>query len=68
MAIRSYYRFAELSIEDKKAERFEKVIEECNEFIDRFPQSPFAKDVEQYLSQSQNNVKTYTNEPVKKTT
>jgi outer membrane protein assembly factor BamD len=55
-------------VEDKKAERFEKVIDECNEFIDRFPQSPFAKEVEQFLSQSQNNVKTYTNEPVKKTT
>ncbi len=68
MAIKSYFRFAELSIEDKKAERFEKVIEECNEFIDRFPQSPFAQDVEHYLSQSQNKVKTYTNEPVKKTT
>jgi outer membrane protein assembly factor BamD len=68
MAIKSYFKFAELSVEDKKAERFEKVIDECNEFIDRFPQSPFAKEVEQFLSQSQNNVKTYTNEPVKKTT
>jgi outer membrane protein assembly factor BamD len=68
MAIKSYFKFAELSVEDKKAERFEKVIDECNEFIDRFPQSPFAKEVSEYLSQSQNNVKTYTNEPVKKTT
>jgi len=68
MAIKSYFKFAELSVEDKKAERFEKVIDECNEFIDRFPQSPFAKEVELFLSQSQNNVKTYTNEPVKKTT
>jgi outer membrane protein assembly factor BamD len=68
MAIKSYFRFAELSIEEKKAERFEKVIEECNEFIDRFPESAFAKEVEQYMTLSQNNVKTYTNEPVKKTT
>lgn len=68
MAIKSYFKFAELSVEDKKAERFEKVIDECNEFIDRFPQSPFAKEVSEYLSQSQNKVKTYTNEPVKKTT
>jgi outer membrane protein assembly factor BamD len=68
MAIRSFFRFAELSVEEKKAERFEKVIEECNEFIDRFPQSPYAKDVEQFMSQSQNNLKLYTNEPVKKTT
>jgi outer membrane protein assembly factor BamD len=68
MAIKAYFRLAELSIEDKKAERFEKVVEECNDFIDRFPQSQFAKEVQQYLSQSQNNLKTYTNEPVKTST
>jgi outer membrane protein assembly factor BamD len=68
MAIRSYFRFAELSVEDKKAERYEKVIEECNEFMDRFPESQFAKTVEVFLNQSQNNLKVYTNEPVKTTT
>ena len=68
MAIHSYFRFAELSVEEKKAERFEKVIEECNEFMDRFPESPFAREVEQFLSQSQNNLKLYSNEPVKTTT
>jgi len=67
MAIKSYFRFAELSVEEKKAERFEKVIEECNEFNERFPGSPFAKQVEDFLNQSQNNLKTYTNEPAKKT-
>ena len=66
--IRSYFRFAEMSVEDKKAERFEKVVQECQDFIDRFPESPFAKEVEQFLAQSQNNLKIYTNEPVKKTT
>ena len=68
MAIKAYFRLAELSIDDKKAERFEKVIEECNDFMDRFPQSPFAKEVQEFLSQSQNNLKTYTNEPVKTST
>ena len=68
MAIKSYYRFAELSVEDKRAERFEKVIEECNEFIDRFPQSPLSQQVQEYLTQSQNNLKTYTNEPAKTST
>jgi outer membrane protein assembly factor BamD len=68
MAIKSYYRFAELSVEDKKAERYRKVIDECNDFIDRFPQSQFAKEVEQYLTQSQNNLKIYSNEPTKTTT
>lgn len=68
MAIKSYYRFAELSVEEKRPERFEKVIEECNEFTDRFPQSPLLAQVEQYLTQSQNNLKFYTNEPAKTST
>ena len=68
MAIKAYYRLAELSVEEKKPERFEKVVEECNDFIDRFPQSQFSKEVQQYLSQSQNNLKSYSNEPVKTST
>jgi len=35
MVIKSYFRFAEMSIEEKKAERFEQVITECHDFIDR---------------------------------
>lgn len=68
MAIKAYFRFAELSVEDKKAERFEKVIEEANDFMDRFPASPLAKEVQQFVTQSQNNLKIYTNEPAKTTT
>jgi outer membrane protein assembly factor BamD len=68
MAIKSYFRYAELSVEDKKAERFETVIEECNDFMDRFPESDLVKEVEKYLNQSQNNLKIYTNEPSKTTT
>lgn len=67
MVIKSYYRFADLSIEEKKAERFEKVIDECHQFMDRFPESKFAKEVEELLNQSQNKYKTYTNELVKTT-
>lgn len=68
MAIKSYFRFAEMSIEEKKAERFEKVIEEANDFMDRFPDSPLAKEVQQFVTSSQNNLKIYSNEPVKTTT
>lgn len=68
MSIKSYYQFAELSIEEKKAERYGKVIEECNDFVDRFPQSGLVKEVELYSTQSQNNLKRYTNEPAKTTT
>lgn len=68
MAVKSYFRFAEMSVEEKKAERFEKVIEEANDFMDRFPQSPLAKEVQQFVSLSRNNLKLYTNEPVKTST
>jgi len=68
MSIKAYYRFAEMSIEEKKAERFEKVIEECNDFTDRFPQSQLAKEVEHFLTLSQNNLKNISNEPSKTTT
>ncbi|MFN2457930.1 MAG: outer membrane protein assembly factor BamD [Chitinophagaceae bacterium] len=65
MAIKSYYKFAELSVEEKKQERFEKVIEECNDFIGRFPQSAFTKEVEEYLNLSQTTLKSFSNEQIK---
>jgi outer membrane protein assembly factor BamD len=65
MAIKSFYRFAELSVEEKKAERYETVIQECNDFLDRFPESGLAKEVQTFINQSQNNLKLYTNEPSK---
>jgi outer membrane protein assembly factor BamD len=68
MAVKSYFRFAEMSVEEKKAERFEKVIEEANDFMDRFPESPLAKEVQEFVTQSKNNLKIYTNEPSKTTT
>jgi outer membrane protein assembly factor BamD len=68
MSIKAYFKFAEMSIEEKKAELFEKVIEECNDFTDRFPGSPLSKEVEQFLILSQNNLKNKSNEPSKTTT
>lgn len=68
MTIRSYYRYAELSVEDKKMERFEKVVEECNDFTDRFPESKLSKDVEHYLNLSQTNIKNLSNEQTKAST
>jgi outer membrane protein assembly factor BamD len=65
MIIRSYFRYAELSIEEKKVERFEQVITECNEFNDRFPESKLSKEVERFLNQSNNNLKILNNEQVK---
>jgi outer membrane protein assembly factor BamD len=68
MVIKSYFRFAELSIEDRKPERYEQVITEANEFIDRFPDSKLRKEAEEYLNSSQNNIKNLTNEQTKTST
>ena len=65
MIIKSYFRYAELSIEEKKTERFEKVIDECEDFVDRFPESKLRKDVDDYLNLSQTNIKNLRNEQVK---
>jgi outer membrane protein assembly factor BamD len=68
MAIKAFFQFTELSVEERKGERFEKVIDECNEFMDRFPQSPFSKEVEKYLNLAQTNLKNFTNEQTKTAT
>ena len=65
MIIRSYYRYAEMSVEEKKAERFEQVIDECQDFVDRFPESKLRKEVEGFQHQSQNQIKKQSNEQVK---
>ena len=62
MIIKSYFRFAELSVEEKQVERYTQVINECNEFTDRFPESSFKKEVDQFYKQSQNNIKFLANE------
>lgn len=65
MIIKSYFRFAELSVEEKKPERFEQVINECNEFVDRFPDSKLKKEAEHFLNLSQINIKNLSNEQTK---
>lgn len=63
--IRSYFEYASLSIEERKIERYEKVVEECHEFTDRFPDSKLKKEADKYLNLSQNNIKAIKNEQVK---
>jgi len=65
MVIKSYFKFAELSVEDRKTERFEHVITEVNDFIDRFPDSKLLQEAERYINLSQNNIKILANEQVK---
>ena len=57
MAIKAYFKFADMSVEEKKAERYEQVIDECHEFVDRFPESKLRKEAEDYLQSAQTKIK-----------
>ena len=63
--IKSYYNYAERSIDTKKKERYEKVLLEINDFIDRFENSDYRKQVDEYLNNTQNNIKAFNNEQIK---
>ena len=68
MVIKSYYQFASLSIDEKKEERFEQVISECNDFSDKFPESKLLKEAERYIELCKTNINNLKNEQTKKTT
>ena len=63
--IRSYYKFAKLSIADKQLERYEKVITEYQDFADRFPESKLLSEAKEYNNLSLNNIKEIKNEQIK---
>jgi outer membrane protein assembly factor BamD len=65
--IKSYFEYANKSVEYKKEERYEQVVTECNDFMDRFPDSKLKSEVKNYLNSSTNLIKSYKNEQVKKT-
>jgi outer membrane protein assembly factor BamD len=62
MSIRSYFKYAALSITSKLEERYQKVIIEAEDFQDRFPESKFIKEAERFITLSKNNLKTLNNE------
>lgn len=66
--IKSYYQYAVMSVAEKQPARFEQVVTECNDFIDRFPDSNLKGEAERYLSLSQNNLKGISNEQTKTST
>ena len=68
MIVKSYYQFARMSIAEKQQERFEKVIEEYNDFADRYPESKILKEAEVYNNLSSNHIKQLQNEQAKTTT
>jgi outer membrane protein assembly factor BamD len=65
--IKSYYLYAENSIDEKKPARYEQVVTEVNDFMDRYPESPLKKEAERYATLSQNNIKQIQNEQAKTT-
>jgi outer membrane protein assembly factor BamD len=64
--IKSYFKYAEMSVEEKQVERFDKVISECVDFNDRFPESKLKNEVDKFKLQSQNFIKNNKNEQTKK--
>ncbi len=56
-SIKSYFKYAELSIQTKQEERYDKVIANVQDFQQRFPQSKFLDEVNSYKTQSENNLK-----------
>jgi outer membrane protein assembly factor BamD len=57
MAIKSYYLYAGNSVEAKQPERYDKVVSECIDFRDRFPDSKLLESVEYYRKESLNKLK-----------
>lgn len=55
--IKSYYKYAGLSIQERREERYVKVIAEVNDFQDRFPESKLLKEAEGYVTLSTNKIK-----------
>ena len=60
LTLKSYFKFAENSFVDKQKERFEKVISEYNDFVDRYSDSPLlveAKKIKKQTDQYLKNIK-----------
>lgn len=62
MVVKSYFKFAKMSIFEKQEERYLKVIAEYEDFIDRYPESKILKVAETYSILSQNQLKIIKNE------
>lgn len=65
--IKSYYKYAEMSYEQKQKERFEKVISECNDFNERFADSKHMDEVAKLKIQTTNILKNLKNEQITQT-
>ena len=55
--IKSYFKYAGMSSEQKQIERYEKVVAECADFTERFNDSKYLEEVAKYKTQSNNFLK-----------
>lgn len=62
MSIKSYFKYASMSIDEKKEERYGRVVIEVEDFQDRFPESKLMKEAERYLTLTKINLKSLNNE------
>ncbi len=60
LVIKSYFKYAEMSYEEKQKERFEKVLSECSDFKERFVDSKYSEEVNKYKLQTNNYLKKIT--------
>jgi outer membrane protein assembly factor BamD len=65
MVIKSWSKYAHNSYENKQGERYEKVLNECADFVDRFPDSNLNPDVVKIKSQTENTIKSIKDEQTK---
>ncbi len=65
--IKSYYKYATMSIVSRQLERFQKVISECQDFEDRFNESALKTEVNEYKTLSEKNIKNLQNEQIAQT-
>ena len=56
-SIRSYYRYAEMSVVTRQEERYQKVVSDVNDFEQRFSQSNLLADATNYKTLAENNLK-----------
>jgi outer membrane protein assembly factor BamD len=54
LTLKAYYQFAENSFVDKQKERFDKVVAEYNDFVDRYSDSPLMAEAQKIKKQTDN--------------
>lgn len=64
LMIKSYLKYADLSFEEKQEERYNKVQNECTDFIERFADSKHYKEILVIKSQITNSIKNIKNEQI----